>query len=162
MMRRTTITTLIVGGILTILIQMSSQRSAATASVVDGGTASNVECAVIDGGAARLDNGSFVIFGEPIVGVTQNASTAMAMSGIYCLEEVAPVLGCPFSCGDLNGDAEFTLADFGLFQQCFQAEADGECFCADLNADETIDLVDFGLFVASQDKQSGKLPPNCP
>ncbi|HOW19624.1 MAG TPA: hypothetical protein PLC79_11350, partial [Phycisphaerae bacterium] len=51
---------------------------------------------------------------------------------------------------DLDGDADVDLADFGLFQGCFNgpnrpARQSG-CGRADLDADGDVDLADFGLF----------------
>ncbi|MGB9626261.1 MAG: hypothetical protein ACPMAQ_15515, partial [Phycisphaerae bacterium] len=51
---------------------------------------------------------------------------------------------------DLDGDADVDLADFGLFQSCFNgpnrpARQSG-CSRADFDADGDVDLADFGLF----------------
>ncbi len=162
MMTRKMMNSVVIAGALVALFQIDHRSPSVTASVVDGESTITIDCAATDAAGARLNNGSLIILGEPLVGVTQNADFVVSMSAVYCFEAAPSQTGCSFNCGDLNGDAEFDLADFGIFQQCFDAEPAGICQCADLNIDASIDLIDFGLFVASHNDESGGVPPDCP
>lgn len=65
---------------------------------------------------------------------------------------------------DLDDDGDVDLADFGLFQTCFngpnRAYASTGCVVADFDADHDVDLMDFGTLQACFNGPNR--PPRCP
>ncbi len=160
MSKRYLTTLLLIGGSLALLGVNSSATFGSSPSLIGGD--GEVGCATFPAAGERLDNRAFVTIGEPLVGVTQSADVVASLSSIYCFEAEPTASLCNFTCGDLNGDAELSLLDFGIFQMCFDASPQGDCVCADLNGDKFIDLTDFALFTASHTKETMNLVPNCP
>ncbi len=118
-------------------------QSATAYSSEFGGTGGH-DCFTFDAAGARLDNGSFVMFGQPLVGQTQNNDVTATFGGIVCLQ--AP--DCPLQPGDFDGDDIVSLVDFGIFQLCFGSAPVGQCRCTDLNNDGAIDLIDFSIWIS--------------
>jgi hypothetical protein len=112
------------------------------------GTTGGQNCVTHDAGGARLDNGSFVMLGQPLAGVAQHSDTSVTLGGIACLQAAQSEF-CTSQEGDFNGDDEVNLADFGVFQVCFGGAPVGQCLCTDLNNDLAIDLSDFSLWLLS-------------
>ncbi len=71
------------------------------------------------------------------------------------------------TCGDLDGDHDVDLADFGVFALCFELSApDESCPAevwsqADLNADGVVNRVDFSTFAVIYGTINIKAPPAC-
>jgi hypothetical protein len=70
---------------------------------------------------------------------------------------------CPFTCGDVNGDAIVDWADFEDFASCMGQlpGSSQECSCSDLDGSGTVDLHDFALFSVLFGEASDEVPPDC-
>ncbi len=66
-------------------------------------------------------------------------------------DDPTPPAGCPGPYGDTDRDGDVDLADFGMFQGCFNGPnrvylALEACRCLDGDHDGDVDLADFGMF----------------
>lgn len=69
---------------------------------------------------------------------------------------------CPYSCGDITGDALVDLDDFSAFSGCIgEAPATQDCICADMNGDGAVDLADYALLTLVFASASDETPPDC-
>jgi len=69
---------------------------------------------------------------------------------------------CPFTCGDVTGNALIELDDYSAFHDCFgEQPVTPECACADLDGDGDVNLHDYALFALVFDNGSDETPPNC-
>ncbi len=75
-------------------------------------------------------------------------------TGNYAKRLVALTPACGTPASDVDGDTDVDLADFGVFQSCFNgpnrpwpaAGQPGDCACLDADGDGDVDLSDFGVF----------------
>lgn len=71
-------------------------------------------------------------------------------------------IDCPFTCGDINGDAFTDLNDFTAFHACVgKTPATQNCFCADMDGNGFVDLADYAQFMIIFNHASDEAPPNC-
>ncbi|HRX83778.1 MAG TPA: right-handed parallel beta-helix repeat-containing protein [Phycisphaerae bacterium] len=95
----------------------------------------------VDAGDNSYAFGAFDISGQPRVTDGDADGLAVVDMGAYEYRLVIP--------GDLDGDGEVTLADFGLWRDCLAGPGEDIlplCATADLDGDSDADLGDFALF----------------
>ncbi len=90
-----------------------------------------------------------------------------AASDAVFVDNLSVVLGslCHTPASDVDGDGDVDLADFGVFQGCFNGPnrpyAGGtDCACLDADNDQDLDLTDFGVFQTCFNGPNR--PPACP
>lgn len=106
----------------------------------------------IDGGGEMgSSGGDFELsgtIGQPDAGPTLTGG-GYSLTGGFWAVTVETATPCGDSAGDMDGDGDVDLVDFGEFQLCFTGGAGtvaAGCECTDFDGDNDADLVDFGAF----------------
>lgn len=123
------------------------------AGVVFAGEGLSIDWYTIDGGGEMAGTGGdFELsgtIGQPDAGPTSTGGQFSLTGGFWVVAQSEPERACGKSAGDMDGDGDVDLVDFGEFQLCFTGSTgtlSTGCECADFDGDNDADLVDFGAF----------------
>jgi hypothetical protein len=120
--------------------------------VVAAGQEFRITSYTIDGGGATFTSGGeFELsgtIGQPDAGGPMTGGAFTLTGGFWTTATSSTAQAC-VGPGDLDGDGDVDLVDFGEFQLCFTGGTgmiNEGCECADFDGDNDADLVDFGEF----------------
>lgn len=111
----------------------------------------DVSWSTVDGGGQMSATGRGYLLsgtiGQADAGSTLSGGEYTMIGGFWAVSAALSL--CGSDPGDMDGDDDVDLVDFGEFQLCYTGPSGAiseDCECADFDSDNDVDLVDFGAF----------------